>query len=85
MFIQTKKGQGVIESFFLWFFTTFLYVVVGYDVLKGILDSLLADKEGLWVSLASFIPFMLFLILAFWGYTILRDTGLVGSQGGIEQ
>lgn len=84
MFLKNKKGQGVIEAVFLWFFITFLYVVIGYDVLKGILDSLLTGQDGLWVSLASFTPFLLFFILMFWGYTILRDVGLVGS-GGQEQ
>ena len=84
MYLNSKKGQSVIESVFLWFFITFMYVVVGYDVLKGILDSLLQGKEGLWVTLGSFTPFLLFFILMFWGYTILQDMGLV-ARGGQEQ
>lgn len=72
MKIKNKRGQ-VVQSSVLWFFATFFYFILGYDLISLIVENIfLSSATGLMYYFGSVIPFIPIFGLMFWGYTILN-------------
>lgn len=80
MIFKNKKGN-VAQSVILWIFFTFFYFMIGYDIVKLIVDDL-NTFTGAMGFLASIIPFIPVIGLMWWGYTILNPIISGGSDVG---
>lgn len=71
---KNKKGQTVVNSVILWIFSTFFYFIIGYDIVKLIINAVFLSQgqTGLMYFFGSIIPIIPILGLMFWGYTILN-------------
>lgn len=71
---NNKKGETVINSVVLWIFSCFFYFIIGYDIVKGIVQAVFLDggQTGLMYFFGAIVPILPILGLMFWGYTILN-------------
>ena len=80
--IKNKKGQ-VIKSVVMWMFATFFYFVIGYTLVKAIVDGvfLSTNPTGLMYFFAAIVPIIPIFGLMWWGYSIL--TPEQSQEGGL--
>lgn len=73
--MQNKKGEiKVVNAVFMWIFSTFFYFIVGYDIVKLIVNAVFLSQgqTGLMYFFGAIVPIIPILGLMFWGYTILN-------------
>lgn len=70
--LKNKKGQ-VIKAVVMWMFATFFYFVIGYRLVKTIVDGvfLSTNPTGLMYFFAVIVPIVPIFGLMWWGYSIL--------------
>lgn len=84
MIIKSKSAQ-VVNSAVLWFFATFFYFIIGYDIISLIVEAVfLSSATGLMYYFGAIIPFIPIFGLMFWGYTILNPEPINAGGFGNE-
>ena len=83
--IKNKKGQ-VIKSVVMWMFATFFYFVIGYTMVKAIVESIFLSQNptGLMYFFGAIVPIVPVIGLMYWGYTILTPEQSQDMGGGLQ-
>lgn len=82
MILKNKKGS-VVNAAILWFFATFFYFLIGYDIISLIVEAVFLNSvSGLMYYFGAIIPFIPIFGLMFWGYTILTPEPVTSGGFG---